>query len=299
MPTEVHAPVAQVQDHHQIILLTGCSSGFGKMAASLLLQRGHTVIAAIRGGESRLDKIFSQELRAFPGKLIAVDLHMENPESFEQARKLVTDRFGGKLDVLINNAGYGLFGSLEDYTEQQLRHQMAVNFFGPALLTRALLPSLRATRGKVINISSVCGRHGFPCYSAYNASKYALEGLTEALHFDLKSLGVQVALIEPGGFKTDFSTRSRMFGENAFNAISPYRARNEAMNHMLASTSPRLGNPMRVARLIVSFVERRRIPLRQPIGADSWLMATLGWLLPQRLRLGLLDRFFRLVLFKD
>src|SRR5579885_3256884 len=95
------------------VLITGCSSGFGKIATSLLLERGHTVIAAVRGGSSRLEKVFGEELRRYPDRLVALDLHMEKPESFEQAAGLVAGRFGGKLDALVNNAGYGLFGALE------------------------------------------------------------------------------------------------------------------------------------------------------------------------------------------
>jgi len=247
------------------VLLTGCSSGFGKMAVPLLLSRGHTVVAALRGGQERLEKIFAEELRIYPGKLLALDVHMERAETFELATRLVAERLGGKLDVLINNAGYGLFGALEDLSPDQLRHQMEVNFFGPTFLTRALLPALRSARGRVINLSSVAGRHSFPCYAAYNASKFALEGFSEAMRYDLMPHGVQVALVEPGGFKTDFSTRSQVFGATAFASDSANRSRNEAIRHFIATSSKRLGNPARVARLLVKLVEKRRIHLRYPI----------------------------------
>jgi NAD(P)-dependent dehydrogenase (short-subunit alcohol dehydrogenase family) len=281
------------------VLITGCSSGFGKMTVSLLLKRGHTVIAAVRGGQERLDKIFGDELKTHSASLLPLDLHMEKPETFGQAAQLVNERFGGKLDALINNAGYGLFGSIEDVSEEQLRHQLEVNFFGPALLTRALLPALRAARGRVINLSSVAGRFAFPTYAAYNASKFALEGLSEAMHYDLKPHGVQVALIEPGGFKTDFSKRSRVFGAQAFSPSSAYRVRNEKMDRFLSASSDRLGDPMRVARLIARYVEKKHLPLRRPIGADSWLMTVLGWLVPQRPRLAMVDRTIRLGVFRD
>jgi NAD(P)-dependent dehydrogenase (short-subunit alcohol dehydrogenase family) len=279
------------------ILITGCSSGFGRQAAAQLVERGHTVVAAIRGGQSRLETVFAAELKRYPERLIAVDLHMEKPETFAVAGRLVDERLGGKLDALVNNAGYGLFGAIEDVGEEQLRHQMEVNFFGPALLTRALLPALRAARGRVINVSSVCGRHGFPFYAPYTASKFALEGLMESMYFDLRPFGVQVSLIEPGGFRTDFATRSRMFGQGSLAPSSAYRERGEAFSHFLATSGRRLGDPARVARLIVRSVERRRLPLRRPIGADSWLMALLGWLLPQGVRLRLLDVVFRLAVF--
>ena len=257
------------------------------------------MIAALRGGETRLQQLFADDLRAHPGRLTALDLHMERPETFAEAARLVQARFGGKLDALVNNAGYGLFGALEDLTEPQLRHQMEVNFFGPALLTRALLPALRAARGRVINLSSVAGRHSFHFYTAYNASKFALEGLSEAMHYELKPFGVQVGLIEPGGFKTDFAGRSLIVGETSFSAASPYRARSEALDHFLKTATPRLGDPSRVARLLVRSIERRRLPVRQPIGTDSHFMMFMGWLVPTRLRMWLVDRVFRLVVFRD
>lgn len=282
------------------VLITGCSSGFGKMTVPLLLKQGHTVIAALRGGELRLEKVFAAEQRTYPDRLVALDLHLERPETFSSVAKIIDDRFGGRLDVLINNAGFGLYGALETLTDAQLRHQMEVNFFGQAGLTRALLPALRAARGRVICVSSVCGRFGFPLYTAYNASKFALEGLFEAMHYELKPFGVQVCLVEPGGFKTEFSTRSLLWGEMAFAPASPYRERSEALSHLLSASSKRLGDPMRVARLLARYAERwRTLPLRRPIGVDSWAMWLAGKLLPTRLRMALLDFAFRKIVFKD
>ena len=257
------------------------------------------MIAALRGGSVRATALFAEELQRHPTRLIPLDLHMEKPETFETARRILDERLGGKLDALVNNAGYGLFGSLEDLSEAQLRHQMEVNFFGPALLTRALLPALRKARGRVINVSSIAGLHAFPLYTAYHASKFALEGLTEALVYELKPHGVQVALIEPGGFSTEFAKGSRVFGATSFAPSSHYLQRSEALSHFLTSNVKRLGNPERVSRLIVKSVERRWLPLRMMIGIDAWAMRTLGWLTPGWFKLGVIDRMFRFMIFKD
>lgn len=278
------------------VLITGASSGFGKITIPLLLKKGHTVIAALRGGRTRLVEHFEAELQAYPDRLIALDLHLEKPESIQLASQLVTEKFGGKLDVLINNAGYGLFGATEDQTLEQIRHQFEVGFFGPIALTQALLPALRASRGRVICMSSVAGLYSYPLYGMYSASKFALEGWAESLHYDLRPLGVQVSLVEPGGFKTDFSTRSRIFGAKSNDPHSPYAQRSQALDRFLTHASPRLGNPLRVAKVLIRLTEKSRIPLRTTVGPDAKFMVVLGRLLPEGLRLWLVDRAFRFIL---
>jgi NAD(P)-dependent dehydrogenase (short-subunit alcohol dehydrogenase family) len=282
----------------KIILVTGASSGFGKQAVSLLLARGHTVIAGVRGGEDRLRAVFSTELSRYSGALSAVDLHMERPETFEHAREYLERKHGGKLDVLINNAGAGLFGALEDQSPEQLRYQMEINFFGPTLLTRALLPVLRAARGRIINVSSLAGRIGLPFYGSYNASKFALEGLSEALAFELRPMGVQVSLIEPGGFKTEFMAVKKM-ADGGQNASSPYHRRSVNFEKSMERINFRLADPARVARLMVRLCEKRRIPLRVPIGVDSVLGTWMYWLLPGTWARALMYLGYRVAVFKD
>jgi NAD(P)-dependent dehydrogenase (short-subunit alcohol dehydrogenase family) len=182
-------------------LVTGSSTGIGRLAVSELLRRGWSVLATMRRADERRD-LFAEELAANPGTLEVMSLDVA--DAGERAAVAAHVMETGVLDCLINNAGYGLFGALEDLSEEQLRRQFEVNFFGAALLTRDLLPALRRCGGSVLLVSSVLGRTGFPLTSGYCASKYALEGLGEALYYELQPLGVRVGIVEPGGRRTRF-----------------------------------------------------------------------------------------------
>jgi NAD(P)-dependent dehydrogenase (short-subunit alcohol dehydrogenase family) len=275
----------------KLILITGASSGFGKLTVPLLLQKGHTVVAGLRGGHSRLEELFASELKNYPGQLSAVDLHMEKTSDFSKVSQHLNQfgdkshpnrlegRFESQLDVLINNAGYGLMGTLEDQTEEQVRHQMEVNFFGSAFLTQSLLPALRNSKGRILNVSSICGLTSFPFYGTYSASKFALEGLMQGLAFDLAPFGVQVGMIEPGGFKTEFIS-SRVFGNDAKLSLSAYHERNQAFARVFEKTSGRQGNPLRVAKLIAHLCDSKKVPFRNVIGTDAQAACFLQSVLP-------------------
>lgn len=283
----------------KLILITGASSGFGKLTVPLLLQKGHTVIAGLRGGHSRLEEIFANELKKYPGQLSCVDLHMERTSELFKVAQLVTQYGGksnlGRLDVLINNAGYGLMGTLEDQTEEQIRRQMEVNFFGSAFLTQSLLPALRNARGRILNVSSICGLTSFPFYGTYSASKFALEGLMQGLAYDLAPFGVQVGMIEPGGFSTDFAS-ARVFGESGQTSHSAYRERTEAFERAFKKTKGRHGNPIRVARLISYLCDAHRVPFRNVIGGDAQLVHFLQSVLPTRAYRKAITGVFNLVM---
>lgn len=279
------------------VLISGASSGFGNLTVRLLLEKGHTVIAGLRGGQKRLETVFGEELKEFPGRLHAVDLHLEKSSDFGQVAKLLDTRFEGRLDVLINNAGYGLMGVLEDQSEEQIRYQMEVNFLGTALLTRALLPALRKAKGRILSVTSLAGLVGFPFYGTYCASKFAVEGLMEALRYDLKPFGVRVGLIEPGGFKTDF-VRAKLFGEGSENPASPYFHRTQAFLKVFEMTSARLDDPMKVARLISKRCDSRRLPLHNVVGRDAWLVRFMQMILPEQVRLALTEMTFNFALAK-
>jgi len=279
------------------ILITGASSGFGKLTASLLLRQGHRVIAALRGGPERVRALYApEELES--GRLTGLDLHMERPETFGAVRALIEERFDGRLDVLINNAGYGLLAPAEDQSEETIRHQLEVNTIGPMLLIHQLLPALRAARGRILNISSAGGRVSFPFYAIYSASKFALEGYSEGLAFELRPFGIQVGLVEPGGFNTGFSpTAARSTA--LVPAGSLYEERSRAINRFLAGKAAELSaDPLIVARRLARLCVRRRVPLRTLLGKEAKVMILLRWLLPDRWRLWLVDRGFSKLMFE-
>lgn len=274
------------------ILITGASSGFGKLAVELLLDRGHRVVAALRGGEARAKQVFGESLSRHADALKVVDMHLERPETYELLPMLLRQEYDGKLDALVNNAGYGLMGALDDQTPEQLRHQFEVCYFAPMLLTRAVLPALRAAQGRILNISSICGLVSFPFYGAYVGVKHALEAHTEALYFDLKHQGVQVGLIEPGAFRTDFVAKGLLFGEGAKLPQSLYYQDTRNFAAWVKDKQGYSGNPTQVARLIVKRIEQNRIPLRSVVGKDAKAIYWLKRLLPERLRLWILSSVF-------
>jgi NAD(P)-dependent dehydrogenase (short-subunit alcohol dehydrogenase family) len=276
------------------ILITGASRGFGRLAVEKLIARGHEVAAALRGGEARGRELFGAELLA-SGRLHFIDLHVDRAESLASAATWIARHWNGHLDVLVNNAGYGLMGPLEGQTDAQVRRQMEVNFFGPLNLTRACLPFLRAARGRLINISSIAGLVGFPFYGAYNASKFALEAISEAFYYELRDVGVQVALVEPGSFRTEFSEVAE-FGapgdERNVAKIAAFRKRMDTRRSVLS------GDPVRVAELLVSLCERRKMPLRNIIGRDANSMMIVKRLLPDSWRVALVARIFDRIFFR-
>ncbi|MET0390170.1 MAG: SDR family oxidoreductase [Polyangiales bacterium] len=184
------------------VLITGASSGFGRAAAQQFLSAGWNVAPTMR--TPRLPAEWEGHPRVF-----VTELDVQNRASIEQAIAHTRERFGG-LDVLINNAGYGLFGVFESLSQEKIREQFDVNLFGVMDVTRAVLPIFRAQRsGVIVNISSGAGVFTLPMLSAYSASKFALEGFSEALAYELASQNVHVKLIEPGGVtETQFDARS-------------------------------------------------------------------------------------------
>lgn len=189
------------------ILITGASSGIGKAAARLFTDRGWNVVATMRNPEDGADLAGDNTL--------VTRLDLLDTGSIAAAVSAGQDRFG-TIDVLLNNAGFGAYGPLEATPMETTRRQFEVNFFGLIEATKAALPGMRAQKsGMIINISSVGGRMTYPLGTLYHSSKWAVEGLSEALHYELWPLGVRVKIVEPGGVKTDFAGRSLVFTSDA------------------------------------------------------------------------------------
>jgi len=189
----------------------------------------------------------------------------------------------GHLDCLVNNAGHAIFGALEDLAPAQLREQIDVNYLGPALLTRQLLPLLRQARGRIICVSSMFGETGFALSASYCASKFALEGLAESLHLELAPHGVQVALVAPGRHRTGFA-QNATWGETTFAQSSPYLGQSLGYAALKATLAARAApGPEALARVVVRLAGRRHMPFRVRVGADARTVHLLRRMLPERL----------------
>lgn len=183
------------------VLITGASTGIGKAAAQLFQEKGWNVAATMRTPEKATDL-------AQLDNVLCTKLDVTDPDSVKQAIEKTLERFTS-IDVLVNNAGYALMGPFEAMSREQVQRQINTNVLGLMEVTRAILPHFRQQgKGTLINVASVGGRTAFPLYSAYQATKWAVEGFSEALQFELRPLNIQVKIIEPGFIKTDFYTRS-------------------------------------------------------------------------------------------
>ncbi|MFD3467117.1 oxidoreductase [Streptomyces sp. NPDC058682] len=242
---------------------TGASRGLGAEITREALDRGHSVIATARDASS--------VLRAYPNKpagLLAVNADVTEVGQLTVAVQAGLAEFG-QIDIVVNNAGYGLVGAVEEVSEEAARALFDVNVFGVLNTLRATLPTLRARRsGHVLNIGSVGGFATAPGVGLYGASKFALEGISEALHGELAPLGVRVTIVEPGGFRTDFLNRSSMRVEPA--SIADYVAGAGPVREALArNDGHQPGDPVKAAKAIVDVTEAAEPPLRLQLGADA------------------------------
>jgi NAD(P)-dependent dehydrogenase (short-subunit alcohol dehydrogenase family) len=277
--------------NNKTVLITGTSSGFGRLLVPEFLRDGWTVIATLRNAEQRTDT-FKQELSGASGRLFLFSLDVTDEKDRHTAAEFIDEHFDGKLDCLINNAGYGLFGAAEDLSAEQVREQMEVNFFGLVFLTQRLLPQIRRAAGRIINISSVLGFSAMPLATLYCASKFAVEGFSEGLYHELKPHGVQVALVEPGGFRTSFMEKQN-WGEHSFHKSSPYLAQTEGYNRFRERRSAGEGvSPRPVIDAVMRLAKAKRMPLRVRCGKDCKGVYTAKRLLPESLQTRLFAKVY-------
>ncbi|MES2109520.1 MAG: oxidoreductase [Bacteroidota bacterium] len=241
--------------------ITGASSGFGKAFAEYAISQGYHVVVTAR----RTDKL--EEIKAIaPAQVEAVKMDVNNDSNVSAAVNQAIARFGS-IDVLINNAGYGILGAVEETPEDELRAQLETNFFGAVKVTRALLPHFREQRsGAIVNISSMGGQMSFAGFGAYSASKFALEGLSEALASELKPFGIKVLIVEPGSFRTDLmgSAMKKMPAMEAYSdTVGGTRAFADNSHHTQE------GDPLKAACAIDTALKSEHTPLRLVLGSDA------------------------------
>jgi len=209
-----------MSESKQTILITGATSGIGRHAALFLAKRGHRVFASGRNQAA----LAALKATLDGASIETVALDVTDAASIARAQQEIAARTGGRgVDVLVNNAGFGILGPTELITEADMRAQYETNVFGLMAVTRAFLPEMRARRrGRIINVSSLGGRHTLPFFGVYNSTKYAVESLSDALRIELGPFGVGVVLIEPGAIETEFTPRSLDGAAKYRRADSPY-----------------------------------------------------------------------------
>lgn len=242
--------------------ITGASRGFGLRVARLALAGGANVVATARRAEA-----VREALGEHPN-LLAVSLDVTDETQAQAAVSAVVDRFG-RIDILLNNAGFGLLGAVEEASAEDVERVYRTNVFGLLNVTRAVLPVMRGQRsGRILNISSIGGYRGSAGFGVYSSTKFAVEGLSESLHAELAPLGIAVTVVEPGYFRTDFLDSSSLSVSamriDDYNATAgAVRGRALDLNH----TQP--GNPDKLAEVLVAFAGAPNPPVRLPLGSDT------------------------------
>ena len=244
-------------------LITGCSTGFGRELSVILLKRGYRVVVTARD-KAKVDDIVAGHDK----NGLALKLDVDKQDQIDAAVKAARDRFG-RIDVLVNNAGYGYLAAVEEGDDADVRAMFDTNFFGLAAMTRAALPIMRAQKsGAIVNVSSMGGFIGFPGSGYYAATKFAVEGLSEALSKEVAPLGIKVIIVEPGPFRTDWAGRSLKTPKKPIDA---YAETAHARRRQIQGVSGvQAGDPVRASEAIIAAVEQEGSPLRLPLGGFAY-----------------------------
>ena len=251
----------RVMTTNKVWLITGASSGFGRAIAEAALAAGDTVVATARNPKT-LDDLVA----AHPDRAVAVALDVTDGA---RIKEVVAEAvlWYGRVDVLVNNAGRGHVGAVEETTDEELRDLMELHFFGPAALIREVLPHMRRQgSGAIVQMSSMGGRYSFPAVGAYSATKFALEGLSQALAQEVAGFGIKVLVVEPGSFRTNLAGG----GQTVSASMPEYKALVEPFEvDFRESDGLQPGDPAKLAQAIISALAAERTPLRLPLGADA------------------------------
>lgn len=244
---------------NKVWFITGTSSGFGRLLAEEVLAKGDRVVATARKPEVLADLV-----KKYPDAARAVKLDVTNLEDVKNSIQQAVKEFG-RIDVVVNNAGYALVGAIEEAHNEEIQKQFDTNVFGAVNVIREALPILREQKsGHIVNIGSLVGISAFPSFGFYSATKFALEGLSEALAQEVTPHGIKTTIVEPGPFHTGFSTRAVVFGTNLQPGVYPSTAGITDAFSQFDSTAS--GDPRKGVRIIIEAVESENPPFRLPLG---------------------------------
>ncbi|MCW2275521.1 SDR family NAD(P)-dependent oxidoreductase [Rhodoblastus acidophilus] len=248
------------QTDRSVWFITGCSTGFGRELARQVLEAGKKVVITARDANKIADLVALS-----PENALGLSLDVDKAGEIAGAVKAAQEKFG-RIDVLVNNAGYGYLAAVEEGEDADIRAMFETNVFGLAALCRAVLPIMRAQgSGVIVNISSMAGVCGFPGIGYYNATKFAVEGLSEAMSKELAPLGVKVLIVEPGPFRTDWAGRSLKTPKTPIDAYAETAiARRNAVQ---TYSGTQAGDPVRGARAIIEAAQSDNPPLRLVLGS--------------------------------
>lgn len=248
-----------MSDNKRVWLITGSSSGFGRYLTEAVLKHGDRVVATARKPEQ-----LSELVEQYPETAKAVPLDITDTNEVKAAVDAALQAFG-RIDVLVNNAGYGLVGALEEYSDEQMRRNFETNLFGAVNMMRAVLPVMREQRsGHILNMSAIAGFTNELGFSIYGASKFALEGVSEAVRGEVGPLGIKVTIVEPGPFRTDFIGRSLVRAERTIEAYNKTSGKFIQFLEKIEGTQP--GDPAKAANVLIQVVESDKPPLRLVLG---------------------------------
>jgi short-subunit dehydrogenase len=279
------------------ILVTGCSSGFGEDIAKRLLEdKNNFVIITMRNAESR-DHAF-KALNHENLKVLSLDITRE--EERENVANFVREELNGELDILINNAGLGFYGAFELTSEQELRDHLEVNFFATAIMIQKFLPFIRkssAKHKKIINISSMLGQVGMPLSATYSASKHAVEGLVEGLHYELAPLGIEVTTICPGRHRTNFM--KNIGWASLEDKDNVYTVQEENLKNLMKKFTNGKEIPLsNVSKKIINIMKSKKSPSRVYVGSDAIGLYLLRKLMPFNLFMGTIKNLYKRIILK-
>ena len=246
----------------KVWLITGCSTGFGRELAKEVLLRGYNAAVAARNTDDVKDIV-----AAYPETAIAVKLDVTIAAEIDAAVKSAIQKFG-QIDVLVNNAGIGYFAAIEESEEEEVRKMFEINVFGLAKMTQAVLPFMRKQRsGHILNIASIGGLRAFPGVGFYNATKFAVDGFSEALSKETAALGIKVTIVAPSGFRTDWAGRSAKDSTIKIEDYATSAGKNQDDIRGYSGNQP--GDPVRAAKAMIAVTESANPPLRLLLGAAA------------------------------